>query len=205
MSQEAFTADQLSFISRVQGDLRNHMRAVKPRRYEHSLSVAETAQKLALLYDVDPFEARVAGILHDWDKVLPDEELLRRSQERGIDLGVDLELVLPLLHGILAARELPEIYPELSRDVLVAIERHTTAAVDMTPLDMVVFVADGIEPLRRSCPNIDRVRAMVGKSSLEDLFWNSFAGGISYVVDTRRYLYPGTIEIYNELVRRRAS
>ena len=27
-----------------------------------------------------------------------------------------------------------------------------------------------------------------------------FSSGIEYVVNTRRYLYPGTIDVYNELV-----
>jgi HD superfamily phosphohydrolase YqeK len=64
---------------------------------------------------VDPFLARVAGILHDWDKVVPDDELVRRARELGIDFGVDLDLVRPLLHGVVAARELPALYPELRR------------------------------------------------------------------------------------------
>ena len=104
----------------------------------------------------------------------------------------------------MAARELPALYPELPPEVFQAIARHTTAAVDMTSLDEVVFVADGIEPLRTGSVGIQKTRDMVGKASLDDVFWNSFCGGITYVVETRRYLYPGTLDIYNELVLRRA-
>jgi putative nucleotidyltransferase with HDIG domain len=67
------------------------------RRYEHSLSVAETAERMALAYGVNPFEARVAGVLHDWDKVLSTHEQIDKAQRLGIDLGVDYQLVAGLL------------------------------------------------------------------------------------------------------------
>jgi predicted HD superfamily hydrolase involved in NAD metabolism len=179
--------------------------ASMPKRLAHSLSVGRCAEGLAMTYGVDPLDARVAGILHDWDKVLPHEELVRRAHGLGIDMGVDLTLVKPLLHGIVAAHELRTTYPWMSDAILQAISRHTTGAVDMTPLDEVVFVADGIEPLRKASPGIDVVRRMVGRVSLDDLFWEAFAGGMAYLIDTRRYLYPGTLDIYNELVLKRSA
>ena len=78
------------------------------------------------------------------------------------------------------------------------------AAVEMAPLDQVLFVADGIEPLRGDAKGIREVRELVGVASLGELFWRSFVGGIVYVLETNRYLYPGTLEIYNALALRRA-
>ena len=76
----------------------------------------------------------------------------------------------------------------------------------MTPLDMVVFVADGIEPKRRDVPAIHETRVLVDtRAPLEDVYWMSFSRGVSYVIDTERYLYPGTLDIYNELVLRRKN
>ena len=201
--EASFDEGQLALMDEIERDLRERL-AERPRRLAHSLSVADTACHLALLYGVDPFDARVAGLLHDWDKALEPEELLRRAREEGLDLGVDLELVEPLLHGILAARELPERYPMLAAPVFQAIARHTTAAEDMSPLDEVVFVADGIEPLRRESAGIARTRSLVGRASLDDVFWESFTGGIVYVIEGARYLYPGTIDVYNAIAARRA-
>lgn len=197
-----YTAEQAAEIERLEHDVRLRL-APMPERLAHSLSVASTAEALAVTYDLDPYPARVAGILHDWDKVVPRPELVARARGLGIDMGVGLDLVQPLLHGIVAARELRDLYPELGPDVLQAIARHTTAAADMTPLDEVVFVADGIEPLRPSSPGTERVRALVGRAPLDEVFWRSFTEGIVYVVSGGRYLYAGTINIYNELVRRR--
>lgn len=190
-------------LMRVESDIRRQL-ASKPRRLEHSLSVAATAEHLAVLYEVDPFLARVAGLLHDWDKVVPRDELISRARYFGIDLGVPLESVEPLLHGMVAARELPEQYPHIPHEVWHAIACHTSAAEDMSPLDMVLFVADGIEPLRHASPGIIHTRSLVGKVSLDDLFWNAFVGGIIYVLEGGRFLYPRAIDIYNSLAQSRA-
>lgn len=199
-----YTEEQAATIGRLEHDLGERMSA-RPQRLAHSLSVAYTAEEMALLYGVDAFQARVAGILHDWDKALTTEELKADAHAMGIDLGVDMSLVIPLLHGLTAARRLRSSYPELPEPVFAAIERHTMAAVEMAPLDQVLFVADGIEPLRGDAKGIREVRELVGVASLGELFWRSFVGGIVYVLETNRYLYPGTLEIYNALALRRAQ
>lgn len=199
-----YTPEQEALLARLQRDVSDHL-AKKPRRLAHSLSVAKTAERLAVTYGVDPFLARAAGTLHDWEKAASAGDQLAHARELGLDLGVDLELVHSLLHGIIAARVLPERYPELPPSVWRAIEVHTSAAADMSALDEVIFVADGIEPLRPSTPGIERTRSLVGKASLDDLFWESFVGGIVYVLRGGRYLYPGTIDVYNALAARRAT
>lgn len=201
--RSSYTAAQARTIERLEADLRVQL-ASRKKRLAHSLSVAETAEALALAYDADPFLARVAGILHDWHKAYDNDELVARASALGLDLGVDLSLVAPLLHGMITARELPARYPELPEEVWRAIAVHTTAAPEMSPLDEVLFVADGIEPLRPASPGIESTRALVGKASLDDLFWHSFVGGIVYVLEGGRYLFPGTIDVYNALLGQRA-
>ena len=193
------TAPQTAGIERYEADLSAQLTA-KPRRLAHSLSVGLVAQRLACRYGADPFLARVAGILHDWSKAEPASGLIGRAHELGIDLGVDPSLVGPLLHGMVAARVLPSRYPELPREVWQAISRHTLGAADMTTLDACLFVADGIEPLRRSAPAIERQRAHVLTEGIAALYLESLSDGMAYVIESRRYLYPGTVAIYNAVV-----
>lgn len=203
--RQGYGPAQVELLARAERDLRARMSVAKPRRLAHSLSVARTAEELALLYGEDPFEARLAGLLHDWDKVLDGEEQLAEAMRQGIDLGVEPRLVLPLLHGLTAAGRLPRLYPELPESVIRAIRLHTLGSARMTGLDMILFVADGIEPLRKASPGIARVREMLARgASLPELYWESFASGVSFVIETRRYLYPGTIETYNQIVLERA-
>lgn len=172
--------------------------ASKPARFKHSLSVGYTAERMALIYGVDAYTARVAGMLHDWSKALSTEEQISEAGRLGLDFGVELALVKPLLHGSIAARVLPEKFNELTAEQLQAIDRHTLGASDMSALDMIIFVADGIEPLRKKNSVLDAQRKLVGKVGLEQLYWQSFSDGVAYVIDTRRYLYPGTLAIYND-------
>ncbi len=203
-SAACFTPSQLTFIAQVEADVAVQLSS-KPKRLAHSLSVATTAESLALMYGADPFLARVAGLLHDWDKVVPDDELIARARALELDFeGADYADVKPLLHGCVAARDLPELYPELPDEVWHAISVHTIGGYEMGPLDKVLFVADGIEPLRPASKGIEETRSLVGRVSLDDLFWNSFVGGIVYVLKGGRHLYEGTIRIYNALAAKRS-
>lgn len=199
-----YSAPQAALLERIERDVREHL-AKKPRRLEHSLSVACEAERLAQIYGADCFCARAAGLLHDWEKAASPAEQLERARDLGIRFTVELELVQPLLHGVVAARTLPERYPELPGEVWHAIAVHTTASTDMSTLDQVLFVADGIEPLRKATPGIERVRSLVGTVPLDELFWESFVGGIVYVLEGGRYLYPGTLDVYNTLAARRRA
>ncbi len=197
-----YTARERALVTRLEADLKVRL-ASDSHRLAHSLCVARTAEDLALTYGVNPLWARVSGILHDWDKVISEDELVARARQLGVEMGGDLDLVRPLLHGVVAARELPSRYPELPGEVWHAIAVHTTAAPEMSPLDKVLFVADGIEPLRPPSRGIERTRALVGTAPLDDVFWSSFVGGIVYILEGGRYLYPGTIDTYNALAARR--
>ena len=196
---EGMNPDDRATIDKYAQDVILHL-APKPSRLYHSLSVAHESQRLADVYGVDGYKAAVAGLLHDWDKLLGHDEIIQKADDLGIDLGVDLKLVQPLLHGLVSRITLKDIYPELDEEILEAIGNHTIASTHMSDLDKVVFIADTTEPRRKANPQIERLRALVGQVSLDDLFWECFVGGINYVLQTKRYLYPGTIEIYNEIV-----
>ena len=96
----------------------------------HSLGVAETALHLAEVYGVDRFDAAAAGLIHDWDKVLSDDELVARALHYGIKVAGSPSAATPLLHGPVAAYELPQLFPGLSPAVFQAVDRHTVGACD---------------------------------------------------------------------------
>ncbi len=201
----AFSSEEQALCQRLEEALTKRMLPQKPRRLAHCKSVAHTASYLAHVYGADEKQAYVAGLLHDWDKVLSAEEELSKAAAYGISLDVPKQDVLktvPLLHGMTAAAELRERFPELPPAVIQAIDRHTIAHPQMSDLDMVVFVADGIEPLRAGAPSIERTRSLVGESSLFELFFSSFSSGLAYVIETNRFVYPKSIELYNSFIEK---
>lgn len=193
--QLGFAGDELKVLEHIEEMLAVRMKE-KPKRHAHSVGVARTAVKLARVYGVNLFDAAAAGFLHDWDKVVEDGELVARAVRYRIPIEGSPALASPLLHGPVAARELPGLFPELDEAVFQAIDRHTVGACDMTPLDMVIFVADAIEPGRHGS-YADELRGLVGKATLEKLFFACFSQGLVYVINTGRYLYPTALTIYN--------
>ena len=76
--EDQFEGDERALLKRIQELLDVRMKD-KRKRYVHSLGVAETALHLAEVYGVDRFDAAAAGLIHDWDKVLSDDELVARA------------------------------------------------------------------------------------------------------------------------------
>lgn len=181
--------DELLYLAReVDGRLSG-------RRLEHVRRVASTARDLALQYGVDPHLAACAGLLHDWDKKLSARELWDEVERLGLEIPRD-ERLEPLLHAWTAAGTLPDRFPELPASVFQAVGRHTVGACDMTDLDMVVFVADMLEP-GRDGTDVARLRSLVGEVALVTLFARCVGQGIAYVVRSGRYLYPHTVDVWN--------
>lgn len=187
-----------------------HMKAllkerVSPKRYKHSKGVAKASKHLAMVYGYDPKVARMAGILHDWDKGLHVDEIRARAAELEVDVPAEVVENMPwLLHGPTAAAALKLEYPELGEEVFQAIARHTSGAADMAPLDCIVYVADIIEPNRTygDMSGIQMLRDEVGTVPLDRLYFDAFKYTLSFLVSHDRQLYPRTIDIWNSLMWR---
>lgn len=167
--------------------------------FEHSERVAEQAASLARAYGVDEETAYIAGLLHDWDRELPGAELVMRAERAGLEVS-DAERAVPyLLHAPVGAADLEREFPGMDRAVLHAVASHTYGAPEMGALDMVVYVADAIEP-GRGYEGVDGLRAMVGRATLEDLFAQTYAHTVRHLVERRRVLHPATVATWNRFV-----
>ena len=169
---------------------------VGPRRFKHSLGVSETAERLAGIYGADEDAARVAGLLHDWDKGYDDPGILARADELGMDLDDELRAMPRVLHGLTAARALARDYPDLPPEVISAVERHTLGAPGMSDLDMIVYIADALEPGRQS-ETVERLRAKIGEVPLGELFLEVYAYWVLLIMERRHPMYSRTTEIWN--------
>ena len=172
---------------------------VSAKRFQHSLGVSDACVRLAKSYGVDEKKARLAGLLHDWDKGFDDEGARARVRELHMEDEVDPSVVEKMpgtLHGITAARALGNEFPGIPSDVLQAISRHTTAALDMSPLDMVLYIADAIEP-NRQFGRIDELRARIGHVTLEELYFETYEYWVFLLFERRKPLHPDTIRIWN--------
>lgn len=175
---------------------------VKPSRYMHSLGVSQTAEQLARIYGVDEDDAAIAGLLHDWDKARPVSELRDICKKYKL-AGKHVRKRIPgILHSFTAPMSLKSEFPQLTQSQLQAIGRHTCGAEDMEPLDMVVFIADIIEP-GRDFPDIDVLRDEVGLVSLDDLYYDTYKSTLMYLIESDMPVYPDSLKYWNTLVEKR--
>lgn len=178
---------------------------VSAKRAAHVRGVAQVAERLARVYGVDERKARLAGILHDWDKGYDDDGIRARADELGLSVDPFVYRELPaVLHGPTAAAALSREEPGIPADVLRAVECHTAGATDMSPLDMVLYVADAIEPGRRF-GEVEKLRQAVGSVSLEELFFRTLRYWTMLLLERGKPMHPDTVEVWNAYVVRRTA
>lgn len=171
--------------------------SLPPKRYKHSLGVYETALRLAKRYDVPTEPVAVAALLHDCGREVPTGELLTRAEALGLPID-EVEHCQPiLLHAKLGVYYAKQKYGVDDPAILKAIELHSTGAPDMTPLDMIIYLADLVEP-GRDFAEVGEMRALV-KVDLEQAMMKAYAQTITYLLERELLIHPLCVQAYNQL------
>lgn len=180
--------------------LRESIKSVlSENRYRHVLGVEEVCYDLALIYGSDTMKARIAGILHDCAKYLPDDKLLQECQKYNLQVS-EAEMKAPyLLHAKVGAAFAREKYGVKDEDILNAIIYHTTGRPGMSKLEKIVYVADYIEPNRKPIPMLDKARKLAYTDLNEAV---KFISGriLEYLKSMDAFIDPLTEETYNYYV-----
>lgn len=129
---------------------------VKEKRYKHILGCEETAVALARKYGADVETVAYAAVLHDMTKEFPLKEQLKLAEKWNIILDYEQENLPHLIHADTAAAMARE---ELGMwdGVCTAIARHTVGGSGMSREDLIVYLADLIEPTR-AYPGVEQLR-----------------------------------------------
>lgn len=168
-------------------------------RMQHSLQVAETAEKLAFHYGGDEEKARLAGLVHDCAKGLSGAELIEIARQNQLYMH-EIDFEIPdLLHApvgsFLAQREFAIEDPQILR----AIQIHTLGAPEMSRLDKIIYLADMIEP-GRDYPGLERLTCLTWRD-LDAAMLFALESTIKYCLDRGRILHPLTVQARNAFLR----
>lgn len=178
---------------------------LKPKRFQHSLGVSETAVFLAKRFGVDEEKARIAGLLHDCAREFPNDTMIAEAEKRHIAIG-PVERAMPLLlHAYIGAIRIKEIYQVDDAEISQAIWRHTVAGAKMTALDKIIWYADMIEPNRGNYPGVKELRQLAKTASLDEMFLAGLAHSITFVAQKGTLIHPDTITAYNEILFQRLA
>ena len=175
--------------------------ALDAERFEHTLGVAKTAQLMACLYGYNPDKAYLAGLLHDCAKNIPNKEKIKLCKNNNIEL-TSIELDNPsLIHAKAGTVVAHDDYKIDDVDILDAIASHTTGKPGMTLLQMIIFIADYIEPGRPLREGLNEIRAMAmnytEEYALEKTIVLIIENTLSYLKDSAKLIDPTTTDTFN--------
>src|SRR3712207_5531890 len=169
------------------------------KRFLHSLSVRDTAVKMAKVYNIDVEKSKIAGLVHDCAKNMKKSDLIKIVEENNYKIDEVSKDNPGLLHGLAGAIIARDVMGIEDKEIFDAVAYHTTGRKDMSVLEKIIYLADYIEPLR-NYPGVDELR----KISLEDLdkaMIQSFNYTIKYIIERNQMIHLNTVEARNFLLR----
>lgn len=167
-----------------------------PKRYHHSLCVAEEAVRLANKYGGDKEKAYLAGLLHDITKNAPPDEHLNIFERFGIMLNDIEKNAEKLWHAMSGAAYIENVLKIDDKEIITAVRYHTTARAGMTQLEKLLYLAD-FTSLDRDYDDIDVMREKV-EISLEAALDYALSYTINDLVSRGKPLHLDTVNAYNE-------
>ena len=127
---------------------------IRPRlsekRFKHTLFVLEAAKRIGQYFnEIDISELSCAALLHDVTKELSYEEQISLITEGNIELTDEDRETPAILHSLSAPIVIERDFPEFAtKNILSAVEKHTTGSDEMSLFDKIVFIADYVEDTR---------------------------------------------------------
>ncbi len=168
------------------------------KRYFHSLCVAEEAKRLATKCGVDSEKAYLAGLLHDITKNASKEEHLQIFDRFDIILNDIEKNAKKLWHAMSGAAYIEHVLGIDDPEIIEAVRYHTTAKENMSPLCMVLYLAD-FTSRDRDYPDVDIMRDLVDKSFKEAYIY-ALQYTIKDLADQKRAIHFDTLAAFNQAV-----
>lgn len=167
-------------------------------RFNHSLNVAESARKLAILYGADAKKAYTAGLLHDVMKNASEEEQLGVLSEAGIELMPVERANKKLWHAVAGAAYVKFVMGIDDREIIRAVRYHTTGRAGMSQLEKIIYLADYISA-ERSYNGVEDMRQL-SKKDMDEAIEYALVFGIPDLVSKGRVIHPDSLDLYNEII-----
>jgi nicotinate-nucleotide adenylyltransferase len=164
------------------------------KRYEHSISVAQTSSKIARHYKQDEEKAYVAGLLHDYAKELNEEQMLEACKKININIEEYKTNHISLAHGAVGAKMVKHELNINDTEILDAITTHTLGCKDMSILQKIIYIADTIEPNRQVNDKIVQITKLVYENIDKSLYL-TIKLKIDYTIKKGKVPSPLALEI----------
>lgn len=120
------------------------------KRFLHVLGVEGLTTSLALRHGVNPEKAILSALLHDYFKAVPKSELsvMMNDVKHPITPRPEDWDHPQIWHGLIAAQWAWSTLSVTDSEVLEAVYFHTTGRRNLSPVGLVLYIADCLEPSR---------------------------------------------------------
>ena len=152
------------------------------KRYQHSIRVAETAVALAKAHKCNETQA----------------EIVQLAVENSLLTSRDDLLMPQILHGPVASYILKREAIIEDEDILQAIRYHTTGHPDMDDLAKVIFIADYIEPGRKT-PHISGLFE-IASIDLDQCIVEIIDRTIRYLLEKHSIIHEDMMKLRNRIL-----
>ena len=179
---------------------RERFESLPDKLLAHIFRVRDVGLDLASRHGIDEERAELAILGHDVARAAKKSEIMRQADRFGLNI-LDIERKAPvMLHGPVGAELLRHEDGLDDEEILDAVRYHTTGHPTLTPLGLLVFIADKLEPRKiKSYPYQQELRHIanesLGQAVLEFLCRES-----ALRLQRRRAVHPASVEAINALL-----
>lgn len=167
--------------------------ALDEKRYNHSISVADEAVRLAKRYGYDEDKAYLAGLVHDCAKCITYSDAIKS----GCELDRETLACPGVVHAPVGAYVAEREYGITDIEILDAIRYHTVAREKMTLLDKIIYLADIIEPYR-DFDGVEELRKLCNED-LDLAFCEALRRSVVFNIEKGNIIHPNTLYAWNEM------
>ena len=174
---------------------------LKPERLFHSISVARLSRRLSCVWEVDSFEAALAGLLHDAGRSVPISEMKPYCQKRRLRVPLfrKVSAYQPiLLHAYISEDISRRMFGIKNSDVLKAIRHHTLGNSAMGKLERLIYVCDTCSE-DRNYSEAAELRELAARNP-QEAFLECLNGKIRHALSLRGWIHPLPIQVWNSLL-----
>lgn len=166
----------------------------------HIFRVRDVGLELASRHGIDEERAELAILGHDVARAAKKDEILRLADRFGMST-LDIERRAPVtLHGPVGAELLRHEDGLEDEEILAAVRWHTTGHQDLTPLGLLVFIADKLEPRKIKSYPYQRELQHIANESLPQAVLEFLCRETALRLQSRRPVHPASVAAINSLL-----
>ena len=179
---------------------RERFESLPDKLQAHIYRVRDVGLELASRHGLDEERAELAILGHDVARAAKKKEIMRQAERFGL-ATLEIERKAPvMLHGPVGAELLRHEDGLDDDEILDAVRYHTTGHPILTPLGLLVFIADKLEPRKiKSYPYQQELRH-IANENLQQAVLEFLCRESALRLQRRRPVHPASVAAINALL-----